>query len=106
MKNLFKIFSIVFLIILFFITSVNASNINMDLQYNEQINENLTENINNDVNISEEEITILNQNNKEESIRLNRYQIMKIVKGEENCFLVKFDDLQMVRICRYQELDI
>ena len=35
-----------------------------------------------------------------------KHQIMKVMKGEENCFLVKFDDLQMVRICRYQENDI
>ncbi len=55
---------------------------------------------------TEEEITIKNQNYQEEKVVLNKYQIMKIVRGEENCFLVKFDDLQMVRICRYQEIDI
>ena len=56
--------------------------------------------------ITQEDITIINQHNENEKIILNKYQIMKIVKGEEECFLVKFDDLQMVRICRYQEIDI
>ena len=55
---------------------------------------------------TQEDIMIKNQHFQEESIILNKHQIMKIVKGEENCFLVKFDDLQMVRICRYQEIDI
>ena len=56
--------------------------------------------------ITQEDITVINQHNENEKIILNKYQIMKIVKGEEECFLVKFDDLQMVRICRYQEIDI
>ena len=59
---------------------------------------------------TQEDITIKNKENEEEKVILNKYQIMKIVKDEDKeddeCFLVKFDDLQMVRICRYQELDI
>ncbi len=56
--------------------------------------------------ITQEDITVVNQHNEDEKIIFNKYQIMKIVKGEEECFLIKFDDLQMVRICRYQETDI
>lgn len=55
---------------------------------------------------TQEDITIKNKLYENEKISLNKRQIMKIIKGEEQCFLVKFDDLQMVRICRYQEADI
>lgn len=46
MKNLFKICTLIFLIFLLFITCVNASNINMNLQSNEinsAVDENLVE---------------------------------------------------------------
>ena len=55
---------------------------------------------------TQEDITIKNKLYENEKISFNKHQIMKIIKGEEQCFLVKFDDLQMVRICRYQEADI
>ncbi len=55
---------------------------------------------------NQENITVQNEFNKEERVIWNKYQIMKVVKGEEDCILVKFDDLQMLRICRYQEVDI
>ncbi len=55
---------------------------------------------------TQEDITIKNQHHNEDKIILNKHQIMKIIKDEEECFLVKFDDLQMVRICKYKEIDI
>lgn len=55
MKNLFKIFMLLFLILLLFITFVNASSINMNLS-SDEINENSTQNNTNEVNTNQNEV--------------------------------------------------
>ena len=53
------------------------------------------------VEYTQDEIIIWNKNEQEVKVILNRHQIMKMEKQNENCFSVKFDALQGVTFIQF-----